>query len=136
MPIRFGDLCKRSSTDNKDDNLLTNPITISILIVIIMVLLAVFSFRMCDCSNKYKNIISFAVYGILATTALLFIHNNAILKIYNKRSSSDDARTLFNTDIPTSITRTPDIFNPLETRGRVDGQGEENSLDKFMSELE
>ena len=108
-----------------------------------MVLLAVFSFRMCECDNKYKHIISFAIYGILATTALLFIHNNAILKTYNKRSSSDDARAMFN-PLPPILGRPgpSDVLKPAVSNDpfaspvvKTTGRGED-SLDKFMSELE
>jgi len=148
MPIRFGDMCRKSTNEFSSDNVLTNPITVAIFIVIIMVLLAAFSFRMCDCDNKYKNVISFAIYGIIATTAILFIHNNAILKIYKNKLLDDDANTIFNANIPQPLARPG---TPVVSTVGTTGMGEENSLvnlslsgnekvpnslDQFMKDLE
>lgn len=150
MTIRFGDMCKKTTNDFSGDSVLTNPITIALFIVIIMVILATFSFRMCECDGKYKNIISFAIYGIIATAGILFIHNNAVLKIYKNKSSSDDANIIFNStpdalrrhNIPVSPNVNITDNNPLNLQNssplfnKYEGQGEQNSLDKFMNDLE
>jgi len=96
MPFKFGDMCRSGTGDVSSVNgLFSSPITVSVLIVLVMVLLVAFTYKSCECEGKYKNLISFAVYGGILAFAIVFLHNNSLLKLYKSRNLNDDADVLF-----------------------------------------